>query len=53
MKIKVLQNILDANDQIARRNQQLLDKNKVLAMNIIVLSGLLEFTNLELSFLLV
>ncbi len=39
MKIKVLQNILDANDQIANRNQRLLDKNKVLAINIMSSPG--------------
>ena len=39
MKIKVLQNILDANDQIANRNRQVLDKNKVLAINIMSSPG--------------
>ncbi len=39
MKIKVLQNILNANDQIASRNQQLLDRNKVLAINIMASPG--------------
>jgi len=39
MKIKVLQNILNANDQIASRNQQLLDRNKVLAINIMSSPG--------------
>ena len=39
MKIKVLQNILNANDQIACRNQQLLDRNKVLAINIMSSPG--------------
>ena len=39
MKIKVLQNILNANDQIAYRNQQLLDRNKVLAINIMSSPG--------------
>ena len=39
MKIKVLQNILAANDQIASRNQQLLDTNKVLAINIMASPG--------------
>ena len=39
MKVKVLQNIMDANDQIATRNQQLLDKNKVLALNIMSSPG--------------
>ena len=31
MKVKVLQNILDANDQIANKNRQTLDNNKILA----------------------
>ena len=35
----MLQNILDANDQIANRNRQLLDKNKVLAINIMSSPG--------------
>ena len=39
MKVKVLQNILDANDQIANRNRQMLDKNKVLAINIMSSPG--------------
>jgi len=39
MKVKVLQNIMDANDQIAERNQQLLNKNKVLALNIMASPG--------------
>ena len=39
MKIKVLQNIIDANDQIANRNRQVLDKNKVLAINIMSSPG--------------
>lgn len=39
MKIKVLKNIMDANDQIASRNQQLLDNNKVLALNIMSSPG--------------
>jgi len=39
MKVKVLQNILDANDQIAARNQQLLDRNNVLALNIMSSPG--------------
>ena len=39
MKIKVLQNILNANDQIACQNQQLLDRNKVLAINIMSSPG--------------
>ena len=39
MKVKVLQNIMDANDQIAARNQQLLDRNNVLALNIMSSPG--------------
>ncbi len=39
MKIKVLKNILDANDQIAIRNQQILDKNKVLAIDVMASPG--------------
>ena len=39
MKVKVLQNILDANDQIASRNQRLLDSKKVLAINIMSSPG--------------
>lgn len=39
MKIKVLQNILDANEQIANRNQQMLDRQKVLAVNIMASPG--------------
>ena len=39
MKVKVLQNIMDANDQIAKRNQQLLNKNRVLALNIMASPG--------------
>jgi len=39
MKVKVLQNILDANDQIAARNQELLDKNNILALNIMSSPG--------------
>jgi len=39
MKVKVLKNILDANDQIASRNRQILDKNKVLAINIMSSPG--------------
>lgn len=39
MKVTVLQNILNANDQIAARNQELLDKNKVLAINIMSSPG--------------
>jgi len=39
MKVKVLQNILDANDQIANRNRQVLDKAGVLAINIMSSPG--------------
>ena len=39
MKVKVLQNILDANDQMANRNQQVLDKAGVLAINIMSSPG--------------
>ena len=39
MKVKVLQNILDANDQMANRNRQLLDKAGVLAVNIMASPG--------------
>ncbi len=39
MKVKVLQNILDANDQMANRNQQALDKEGVLAINIMSSPG--------------
>jgi hydrogenase nickel incorporation protein HypB len=39
MKITVLQNIMSANDQIAARNQELLTKNKILAVNIMSSPG--------------
>ena len=39
MKVKVLKNILDANDQIANRNRQMLDSQKVLAVNIMSSPG--------------
>jgi hydrogenase nickel incorporation protein HypB len=39
MKVPVLQNILSANDQIAARNKGLLDKNKVLAINVMSSPG--------------
>ena len=39
MKIKVLQNILDANDQIANKNRQMLDSQRVLAINIMSSPG--------------
>jgi len=38
-KIEVVQNILEANESIAARNQQLLDKYKVLAINIMSSPG--------------
>jgi len=38
-KIEVIQNILEANETIARRNQQLLDKHKVFALNIMSAPG--------------
>ena len=39
MKVKVIQNILSANDQIAERNRSLLDKNRVLAVNLMSSPG--------------
>jgi hydrogenase nickel incorporation protein HypB len=39
MKVTVLQNIMNANDQLATRNQSLLDLNKVLAVNIMSSPG--------------
>jgi len=39
MKIKVLKDILSANDLIAQRNRQLLDKNKVFAVNVMASPG--------------
>ena len=39
MKVKVLQNILDANDQIANKNLKTLDRHKVLALNIMSSPG--------------
>ncbi len=39
MEIKVLKNILSANDQIALRNRQLLDTNKVFAVNVMASPG--------------
>ena len=39
MKVKVLQNILDANDQMANRNRQVLNKAEVLAINIMSSPG--------------
>ena len=38
-KIEVIQNILEANETIARRNQQLLDKHNVFAINIMSSPG--------------
>ena len=38
-KIEVIQNVLEANDTIASRNQQLLDKHKVFAINIMSAPG--------------
>jgi hydrogenase nickel incorporation protein HypB len=39
MKVTVLQNIMNANDQIAAQNQEMLDKNKVLAINVMSSPG--------------
>jgi len=39
MKVTILQNIMTANDQIAIRNQKLLDKNKVIGINIMSSPG--------------
>jgi hydrogenase nickel incorporation protein HypB len=38
-KIEVIQNVLEANETIASRNQQLLDKHKVFAINIMSAPG--------------
>jgi len=38
-KIEVIQNVLEANETIASRNQQLLDKNKVFTINIMSAPG--------------
>jgi hydrogenase nickel incorporation protein HypB len=38
-KIEVIQNVLEANETIANRNQQLLDKHKVFAINIMSAPG--------------
>jgi hydrogenase nickel incorporation protein HypB len=38
-KIEVIQNVLEANDTIANRNRQLLDKHKVFAINIMSAPG--------------
>ena len=39
MKIKVLKDILDANEQIAGRNRELLDKNNIFAVNLMSSPG--------------
>jgi len=39
MEIKVLKDILDANEQIAERNRQLLDSNSVFAVNLMSSPG--------------
>ena len=39
MEIKVVKDILDANEQIAQRNRQLFDSNKVFAMNLMSSPG--------------
>ncbi len=39
MKVKVLQDILGANETIARRNRELLDKHGILAVNIMSSPG--------------
>lgn len=39
MKVKVLQNILNANDQLAQRNKKLLTANKTLTLNIMASPG--------------
>jgi hydrogenase nickel incorporation protein HypB len=39
MKVTVLQNIMSANDQIAAHNKELLEKNKVLAINVMSSPG--------------
>jgi len=39
MEIKVLKNILSANDEIAKKNRALLDKNNVFAVNIMASPG--------------
>jgi hydrogenase nickel incorporation protein HypB len=39
MKIKVLKDILGANEQIAGKNRELLDKNKIFAVNIMASPG--------------
>lgn len=39
MKITVLQNIMNANDQIAAKNKELLNRKKVLAINVMSSPG--------------
>jgi hydrogenase nickel incorporation protein HypB len=39
MKVTVLQNIMNANDQIAVKNKELLEKNRVLAVNVMSSPG--------------
>ena len=39
MEVKVLQDILSANDGIARRNQNLLDEHGILTINIMLFPG--------------
>ena len=39
MEVKVLKNILDANEQIAARNRELLDNNNVFAVNLMASPG--------------
>jgi hydrogenase nickel incorporation protein HypB len=39
MKVTVLQNIMNANDQLAAENRKLLEKNKVLAVNVMSSPG--------------
>jgi hydrogenase nickel incorporation protein HypB len=39
MEIKILKDILSANEQIARKNRELLEKNKVFAVNIMASPG--------------
>jgi len=38
-RIEVIQNVLEANETIANRNRQLLDKHKVFAINIMSAPG--------------
>lgn len=39
MKVKVLTNIMNANDQLAERNRELFDKNNILVINIMASPG--------------